>query len=259
MCGRFVLGSMPEVLRAAFGYGERPNFPPRFNIAPTQPIAVVREDRGTREFVLMRWGLIPSWVKDPRTFSLLINARGETLLDKPAFRNAIRRRRCLVPADGFFEWKAEGKTKRPFFIRRRDRAPFAFAGIWEAWMGPNGEELETACIVTTRANATLAALHDRMPVIVPEAAFARWLDCAGEDPRDALELVVPAPDDLLEAYEVSTAVNRTANDSPDLLAPLGPMPSPETPPAAATAARRPRPKRESKREEPSSSGQGSLF
>src|ERR1700728_3985747 len=226
MCGRYVILSTPEAIRAMFGYAERPNFPPRYNVAPTQPIPVVRLDNGKRSFALMRWGLIPAWVKDPKTFPLLINARGESVLDKPAFRNAIRRRRCLIPADGFYEWKAgaAGAAKQPYFVRGKRGSdgtapPLAFAGLWETWTGPNGEEVDTAAIVTTTANQTLAHIHGRMPVFVTKEAFDLWLDCAADDATIAAALILPAPDALLEAYAVSTSVNRATNDPPDLVAP----------------------------------------
>ena len=167
MCGRYTITSSPEALRALFRYAEQPNFPPRYNVAPTQPIAIVRLVDGKRHFALVRWGLLPSWVKDPKTFTLLINARGESAAEKPAFRAAMKRRRCLIPADGFYEWQAAGERKRPFYVRAKSGAPLAFAGLWETWTGPNGEELETAAIVTTRANRTLSPIHERMPVIVP--------------------------------------------------------------------------------------------
>ena len=219
MCGRYVITSPPAAIRALFGYPEQPNFPPRYNVAPTQPIPIVRLDEGSRHFALMRWGLIPAWVKDPKTFSLLINARAESVLDKPAFRNAMRRRRCLIPADGFYEWREAGGRKQAYFVRRRDGAPFAFAGLYETWTGPNGEELDTAAIVTTNANRTLSVIHDRMPVILPDQALDLWLDCAKVDARTAEALLVPARDDALEAYQVSPAVNRVANDTAALIAP----------------------------------------
>jgi putative SOS response-associated peptidase YedK len=220
MCGRYAITTAPEALRALFGYVEEPDFPPRFNVAPSQPIPVVRLLEGKRSFALLRWGLIPSWVKDPRAFSLLVNARGESVLDKPAFRNGMKRRRCLIPADGFYEWRQDGERKRPFFVRPRDGKPVAFAGLWEAWMGPNGEEMETVCIVTTAANRTLRAIHDRMPVVIAPDAFDMWLDTARVDAEIAAALIMPAPETLFEAYEVSTAVNRTANDSAALIAPV---------------------------------------
>jgi putative SOS response-associated peptidase YedK len=220
MCGRYVIKTPPALMRQAFGYGEQPNFPPRYNVAPTQPIPVVRLVDGRRSFALLRWGFIPAWVKDPRGFSLLINARAESVLEKPAFRNAMRRRRCLIPADGFYEWKRDGARKRPHVVRPKGLV--AFAGLWEPWMGPNGEEVDTACIVTTAANRTLRSLHDRMPAVIPPDAFDRWLDCANVEAEAAAMLLMPAPDDLFEAYEISTAVNRTANDSAALIEPLAP-------------------------------------
>jgi putative SOS response-associated peptidase YedK len=227
MCGRYVIISTPEAIRALFGYGEQPNFPPRYNVAPTQPIPIVRLVDGKRSFALMRWGLLPSWVKDPKAFPLLINARGESVLQKPAFRNAMRRRRCLIPTDGFYEWQVgenAGGPKRPYFVRAKTDAgggapPLAFAGLYETWTGPNGEELDTAAIVTTAANRTLTAIHDRMPVFVPRDAFDLWLDCANVEADVAAALIRPADDALLEAYAVSTAVNRVANDSEALLQP----------------------------------------
>ena len=209
-----------------FRYSEQPNFPPRYNIAPTQPIPVVRLVDGKLSFALMRWGLLPSWVEEPKTFPLLINARGESALDKPAFRNAMRRRRCLIPTDGFYEWQARaGGRKQAYFVRARTggdgaAAPLAFAGLWETWTGPNGEELDTAAIVTTEANRTLAAIHPRMPVFVPSEAFDRWLDCDAVPAEEASSLIKPADDALLEAYPISPAVNRVANDSDALIAPI---------------------------------------
>ena len=231
MCGRFTVTSSPEAVRAMFRYPEQPNFPPRYNVAPTQPIAIVRLNEGKRQFALMRWGLLPSWVKDPRGFALLFNARGESVLDKPAFKNAMKRRRCLIPADGFYEWQADGARRRPFYVRARSGEPFAFAGLWETWMGPNGEELDTVAIVTTTANRTLRHIHERMPVILSPDAYDLWLDCARVDDVTAAALLAPAPDGLLEAYEISTAVNRVANDDPKLLEPLAD--NPEPPPARA--------------------------
>ena len=225
MCGRYVIKTPPDDMSAVFGYTERPNFPPRYNVAPTQPIPVVRIDNGRRSFALLRWGLIPSWVKDPRGFSLLINARAESVIDKPAFKNAMKRRRCLIPADGFYEWKQDGGRKRPYFAAARELV--AFAGLWEPWMGPNGEQMETACIVTTTANRALRLLHDRMPVVIPRSAFDMWLD-ARVDAETAATLLVPAPEATFEAYEVSSAVNRAENDSAALIEPL--------PPGAAEAA-----------------------
>jgi len=260
MCGRYTITSAPEALRALFRYEEQPNFPPRFNIAPTQPMPIVRLVDGRREFALVRWGFLPSWVKDPNQFSLIINARGESVCEKPAFRAAMKRRRCLIPADGFYEWQATGGRKQPYYIHARSGEPLAFAGLWEAWEGPNGEEVETAAIVTTRANALLTPLHDRMPVIVAPDAFDLWLNCGAVDARTAEALIAPAPEGLLEAHPVSTAVNRTANDNAELILPLDLTAVQEKPPKparAAAAASRPR----AKPAKPAASddGQGALF
>jgi putative SOS response-associated peptidase YedK len=240
-------------MRALFRYLNQPNFPARYNIAPTQPVPIVRIFEGKREFALVRWGLIPSWVKDPRGFSLLFNARGESAAEKPAFRNAMKRRRCLFPADGFYEWKPDGKNKRPYFVRLKAGGPMAFAGLWESWMGPNGEEVETAAIVTTTASREIAHIHDRMPVIVPPEAFDFWLD-PNVDAEMAAAMIAPAPNGLLESYPVSSAVNRVANDTPDLLDPLR-----EEEMGAAVPA--PKPKRAKKEKETAKKddGQTSLF
>ena len=257
MCGRFTVISAKEAMRALFRYPEQPNFPPRYNVAPTQPIAVVRLQEAKRQFVLMRWGLLPSWVKDPKAFSVVINARGESVLDKPAFSNAMKRRRCLIPADGFYEWQATGGRKQPYYVRAKSGAPLAFAGLWETWTGPNGEELDTVAIITTTANRTLAAIHARMPVIVPEEAFDLWLNCAEVDAETAAALIAPAPDDLLEAYEISTAVNRVANDNPKVLErlPGGTEPAVAPQPEAKPA----RPQRAKPEKVKEDDGQGALF
>jgi putative SOS response-associated peptidase YedK len=249
MCGRYAITTAPEAIRRLFGYPEQPNFPARYNVAPTQPIPIVRLQTGARHFALVRWGLLPSWVKDPKGFSLVINARGESALDKPAFRNAMRRRRCLVPADGFYEWKRTGDAKQPYFIRLRGGAPFAFAGLWETWTGPNGEEMETAAIVTTAASRSIAAIHDRMPVMLTPDAFDMWLDCDRVDATTATALIAPVRDELIEAHPVSRAVNKVDNDNPDLIAPVEAEVAAEPKPARKVAARGRKP----------DDGQGSLF
>jgi putative SOS response-associated peptidase YedK len=219
MCGRYTLTLTPEQVRRMLGYADRPNFPPRYNIAPTQPIAVVTSERGQRRFVLMRWGFLPSWVKDPQGFPLLINARAETLVEKAAFRAAVQRRRCLIPADGFYEWRRAGKARTPFHIRRPDRGLIAFAGLWETWIGRDGSEIDTAAIVTVVANGSLASLHERMPAILGQRAAAAWLDNDGCSAGEAVALLRPAADDFLEVVEVSPAVNKADNDGPELLEP----------------------------------------
>jgi len=247
MCGRYAITTAPEAIRQLFRYLEQPNFPPRYNVAPTQPVPIVRMTEGKRQFALVRWGLIPAWVKDPRTFSLVINARAESVLDKPAFKNAMKYRRCLFPADGFYEWKRKAERKQPYFVRRKDGGPLAFAGLWESWMGPNGEEQETAAIITTDASPSIAHIHDRMPVIVPPEAFDFWLD-PKVDAEMAAAVLRPATDGTIEHHEVSRAVNRTENDLPKLVEPLT-EPEPEEEPPA--------PKRAKK--EKQDDRQGSLF
>jgi len=222
MCGRYVIFSAPEAIRALFRYGEQPNIPPRYNIAPTQPIPIVRLVDGKQSFALMRWGLLPSWVEDPKTFPLLINARGESVLDKPAFRNAMRRRRCLIPTDGFYEWQtgAASGPKQPYFVRAKrseGAPPLAFAGLWETWTGPNGEELDTAAIVTTDANRILSAIHPRMPAFIAPADFDCWLDCDAVPAEEAAALIKPAEKDseaLIAPLSAQTAAERVAPQQP---------------------------------------------
>ena len=249
MCGRYAITSAPEAIRQLFGYADRPNFPPRYNVAPTQPVPIVRLVDGKRRFALVRWGLVPAWVKDPRGFSLVINARGESVNDKPAFRTAMRRRRCLFPADGFYEWKREGESRQPFYVRLKSGEPMALAGLWETWMGPGGEEMETAAIVTTKANRTLAPMHERMPVVVSPDAFDFWLDSNKVDAETAAALIAPAPDSLFAFHEVSNAVNRVANDSPELIAPVTAETAAAAPTRHTAAPDKPAVKKKSKKDD----------
>ncbi len=198
MCGRFALTVTPELLKKVFGYEELPNFPPLTNISPTQPVVTITQDHQKRHFQLMRWGFIPSWVKDPADFPLLFNARSETVSEKPAFRTAIRHRRCLIPASGFYEWLNDGKVKVPFLIAMKDRSPLALAGIWETYSGGDGSEIDTVAIITTSANAEVAPLHNRMPAIISPPDFSLWLDSSAPNLMEALSLLRPAPDGLLE-------------------------------------------------------------
>ncbi len=184
---------------------------PRYNIAPTQQVLTIRQREGLPEAVELRWGLIPSWADDPMIGNRLINARAETVATKPAFRRAYERRRCLILADGFYEWKKQGKAKQPYFIHRPDDQPFAFAGLWEWWKG-NGLEIASCTIITTEANEMMRPLHGRMPVLLDERDYARWLDVATE----ADDLLRPGAEDLLEAYTVSTKVNSPANEGVEL-------------------------------------------
>ncbi|HEY0835337.1 MAG TPA: SOS response-associated peptidase [Azospirillum sp.] len=216
-------------LKRLFAFSETPNLRPRWNIAPTQDVAAVRlgED-GARHLVLLRWGLVPSWADDPVIGSRMINARGETLAGKPAFRSAFRHRRCLVPADGFYEWKTAGKRKQPYLIRRADGRPLAFAGLWERWPGPKGaplpQPLETVTIVTTAAGGVVADLHERMPVMLDPADWPLWLD--PDAPPPMVEgLLRPAPDAALEAFPVATHVNNVRNDDETCVVPFDAPPT----------------------------------
>lgn len=220
MCGRFTLTSDPAQLSVEFGGLVLPDdYRPRYNIAPTQNVlAVVAGPEGLRAGWL-RWGLIPHWAKDPTIGNRLINARAETIAEKPAFRSAFQRRRCLIVADGFYEWARTPAGKRPMWIHLQSRRPFAFAGLWERWVSPEGEEVKSCTIVTTDANPFLRTIHDRMPVILPEPERGRWLD-PSQDATSLLELLAPYPSDDLAAYEVSTLVNSPSNDMPELIEPV---------------------------------------
>ena len=254
MFGRVVITSPPAALRQIFGYLEQPNFPPRHNIAPTQPVPVVIVENGVRHFRLMRWGLLPSWVKDPGKFTLLINARAETVVEKPAFKNAIRRRRCLIPADGYYEWQGSERPKRPYFIHRGDGAPFGLAGLAETWMGPNGEELDTVAIVTAAASADLGVLHHRVPVTIHASDFARWLDCSDDSAEHVMALLTAPAVGEFAWHPVSTRVNRVANDDAQLILPIT---------AEEMAAEEPKPVKKAGPRRvaaaPEDDGQGSLF
>lgn len=220
MCGRYVITSPPAAVREAFGYSEQPNFPARYNVAPTQPVPVVLVEQGLRLFRLMRWGFMPAWVKDPRAFTLLINARAETVREKPAFRNAIKRRRCLIPVDGYYEWHSTDGHKHPYFIYPRHGGLMGFAGVAETWAGPNGEEVDTVAIITAAANADLAVLHHRAPVIIAPQDFGRWLDCAQVGVDEAVALLIAPREGEFVWHRVSRDVNRVANDDAQLVLPI---------------------------------------
>lgn len=231
MCGRFVLAAPPEELRRVFGYPEQPNFPPRYNIAPTQPIAMVARFEGQRRFLLVRWGLIPSWVKDPAAFTLLINARSETAAEKPAFRAAMKYRRCLIPASGFYEWRRPASgPKEPFYIRPADGSIAAFAGLYETYSSKDGSEIDTAAILTTDANSSFSWIHDRLPAVIPPAGFDAWLDPA-VTADEARRFLTPVPDDYFEAIRVSDRVNVVRNDDATNLEPASAPPEPVVKPA----------------------------
>jgi putative SOS response-associated peptidase YedK len=219
MCGRYNLTAPPERLAHVFCVPDIPPLQPRYNIAPTQNVLIVRQ-AAVREGVLVRWGLVPSWSDDLKIGYKLINARGETVATKPSFRSAFKHRRCLVVADGFYEWKKVGKAKQPYHIHLTNNSPFAFAGLWEYWESAEGESVESCTIVTTTANDVMKPLHDRMPVILGPAHYDRWLDPQHYD-REALQtLLVPYPKKGLTAVPVSTFVNRPRNEGPKCVEPL---------------------------------------
>jgi putative SOS response-associated peptidase YedK len=218
MCGRYMLTTPVDALRQLFLFTERPNLAPRYNIAPTQEVPVVRRTRdGTaRELIMVRWGLVPYWADDPKIGNRLINARRESVARTPAFRDAYHSRRCLVPADGFFEWQKTGKARQPLLVRRKDRAPFAFAGLWERCPLPGGAVLRSCTIITCPANALVAPVHDRMPVILAPESFDRWLDPEVGGP----ELLEPCPAEWLETVPVSPRVNSPENDDAECITPI---------------------------------------
>ncbi len=232
MCSRYSLTSPHEAVRAYFGYGNEHPFPPRYNIAPTQPVAIVRPGgRSARELHLVRWGLIPSWAKDLSRFSTLINARAETLAEKPSFRGAVRHKRCLVPVDGFYEWTGVRGAKRAHFIHRAERRldgpdgdtrPLAFAGLFEDWLGADGSEIFSMAIVTVPANATVSRVHDRMPALLEPRDFDEWLDCHTVRAEEAMQLLRPAPEGVLAVTEVMPLVNNPAAEGADVLQPINP-------------------------------------
>lgn len=228
MCGRYGLDGKRQELERAFTAKVVVELQPRFNIAPTTPVLVVRESAQGRIGTFLLWGLIPPWAKDPSIASRLINARAETAAEKPSFRNALKRRRCLLPASGFFEWQAvPGGPKQPHWIHPRTGEFLAFAGLWECWQGPNGEELESCTILTTEANAVMAPLHDRMPVILAEPDFDLWLDCTPQNQKAILTLLRPCPADLLAVHPVGPGVGNPRNEGLHLIEPLDSASRPE--------------------------------
>ncbi|RPI10917.1 MAG: SOS response-associated peptidase [Zetaproteobacteria bacterium] len=221
MCGRFSLGSTVRVAQV-FDIPNAIQIPPRYNIAPSQDVPAVIRNRetGAREFRPTRWGLVPSWARDPAIGNRLINARAETVATKPAFRRPFRERRCLILADGFYEWVQEGGRKQPYYIRLRDEEPFAFAGLSDRWQPNDAPALHTCAIVTTAPNDLIRRLHDRMPVILPPGDYDLWLDPTVQDVERLQTLLAPYPADAMVAYPVSAKVNNPANDAPDVLEPL---------------------------------------
>ena len=216
MCGRYSLHSNPEVVALQFGLESVPDFAPRYNIAPAADVLIVKQDGAS----IARWGLIPRWAKDPALGLKLNNARAETLSAKGSFRDAYFRRRCLIPANGFYEWKRTGQLKQPYYIRPANDELFAFAGLWETWQG-----IDTCTVITTEANITMASIHDRMPVLIAPQDYAAWLDPAQRDANELMRFVRPYPAERMSAYRVSPRVSKPDNDDPSLIAELAQAPA----------------------------------
>jgi putative SOS response-associated peptidase YedK len=222
VCGRFAFYSPREAVARLFGVADPPDSEPRYNIAPTQFVATVREAGGPRAVAMLHWGLVPFWAKERAIGARMINARAETLGEKPSFRHAFQRRRCLVPADGYFEWQRAGAVKQPYFIAFEDGQPFGMAGLWERWRDPATDEtLESCCIVTTSPSAAVAHVHDRMPVIVPPARYAEWLDAGNTVTARLADLLVPSELPGLAARPMSRRVNDARNQGAALVEPVG--------------------------------------
>ncbi|MFH7027244.1 MAG: SOS response-associated peptidase [Heteroscytonema crispum UTEX LB 1556] len=221
MCGRFTL-SQPEALAQTFGVEKVADLVAQYNIAPTQMVAAVLPNSKSlsRQFQQLRWGLIPSWAKDPSMGAKLINARAETVAEKRSFRSAFKRRRCLIVADGFYEWQHQEKKKQPFYIRLQDGQPFGFAGLWEQWKSPSGEEIDSCTIVTTEANELMRSLHDRMPVILNPQDYDLWLNPEVQDSEALQKLLRPYAASAMTAYPVSTKVNNPRHNSSDCIKPI---------------------------------------
>jgi putative SOS response-associated peptidase YedK len=259
MCGRFALMASPEEVKEFLAILELEDFPARYNIAPTQPILVVVEGEQAapgsnlpaRRAMLVRWGLTPSWVKDPRDFPLLINARSETAIGKASFKAAMRHRRILIPASGFYEWhrpaKETGEKPQAYWVRPKRGGIVAFAGLMETWASADGSEVDTGAILTVQSNDKFMPIHDRMPVVIAPEDFARWLDCKTQEPREVLDLMRTPDPDLFEAIPVSDLVNKVANTGPEIQARI------EKPAAAPPVAKT------GKKNPPPESGQMSLF
>jgi putative SOS response-associated peptidase YedK len=220
MCGRYTLRTPVDSLVETFEIEEYPSsITPNYNIAPTQEVAAVVEEEDKRKLEMLHWGLIPSWAKDPAIGNKMINARAETVSEKPSFRSAFKKRRCLILADGFYEWKKTDDGKQPYHVKMEDGSPFAFAGLWEVW-GKNGEEIHSCTIITTEANDLMSEIHHRMPVILPPEDYAMWLDPDFDEKEPLTTLLKPYPADAMEAYPVSRKVNKPSNNEPSVLEPV---------------------------------------
>ncbi len=221
MCGRFTLASPAQAVAAALGLTDFPTLSPRYNVAPTQSVPIVRVDpAGRREPVEARWGLVPGWTRDLARAPLLFNARAETAAEKPSFRAAFRNRRCAIPADGFFEWTGAARERRAYYFSLSDGSPFAFAGLWERWLDPRGEALDSCTILTIPPNELLARYHDRMPAILPAPALESWLDASNRDPTSLMGLLTPFPSERMRAWRVGPLVNSAKNDLPSVTVPV---------------------------------------
>ena len=222
MCGRYTLKAGGQELSDLFGLSEEPDLEPRYNIAPTQQIPVVLEEASSdgRALEMMHWGLIPSWAKDPSIGARMINTRAETVSEKPSYRSAFKKRRCLIFADGFYEWARTDDGKQPYHLRLVSGGPFGFAGLWESWSMEGGEARRSATIITTEPNEVAAEIHNRMPVILPPDLYDAWLEPENDDRKELLSMLTPYPAEEMEAYPVSKRVNRPANDEPGVLEPV---------------------------------------
>jgi len=223
MCGRYRLSRRKQLVEEYFdSVSDEPDWSPRFNVAPTQPIPVLRQNprEPVRELSLVRWGLIPSWAKDASVAARMINARAETAAAKPAFRDALKSRRCLIPADGFYEWKKEGKAKQPFCFEVQEGELFAFAGLWDRWKDPSGKVVETCSILTTAPSAVTSAVHDRMPAILDPDGYDLWLDPGMQNVAAASDLVKPYGARLMRSYPISSRINHVANDDEECSRPV---------------------------------------
>ncbi len=229
MCGRYRLSRRKQVVEEYFEsaseVSEEEEWSPRYNIAPTQLVATIRPSGSSRTLSMMRWGLVPSWATDIKIGNQLINGHSETVLEKPAFRAAFRTRRCLIPADGFYEWKKSGKQRHPFHFGMKDNSLFAFAGVWDRWKSPGGPVLQSCSILTTAANEMLEGVHDRMPVILPHRHHETWLTAPAAEAERLAELLVPLDEGLMSRYPVGSQVNKPGNDSPECALEV---PNPET-------------------------------
>jgi putative SOS response-associated peptidase YedK len=221
MCGRYTLTTDAAMLQAEFKLDSIPqDLAPRYNIAPTQPVAVVVNEGGARQLDVFQWGLIPFWAKDKAIGSKMINARAETLAEKPSFKRPLQKQRCLVLADGFYEWQKTSRGKIPTYIHLKDRKPFAFAGLWDRWTASDGEEILSCTIVTTTPNSLIEPIHNRMPVILPQEAVETWLNPVEQSPKTLLPLLKAYPAGKMASYHVSKLVNSPANDLPDCIRPV---------------------------------------